>query len=639
MNDLELLGEYVQKGSEAAFSELVRRHIDWVQGSALRQVGRRQMAEDVTQGVFIALAQQGRKLSARERPLAPWLLRVVRYACISALRAEKRQKQHEQGAAAMRAEVEKSLTEGQWEQMAPVLDELVGKLGKKDQEAVLLRFYQRKSLAEVGEELGVSEAAAQKRVERAVEKLRGMFRRRGLAVGSGMVLAAGLEAYTTAPASAALVAATTQSALAAVQSGAVGGQLLAIAEGAMKMMRWRRAKVLVGVCVGVMLVSGVGIAIAAAMAAERATTSAGVASLTTGSVLDSQVRMPEGQNVIWVTTFYSRVTSRDGKRTWVDVEDRQKAYRAPGLYRETFANKQGQVTQIAITDANQKRALSLYPQTNSATLTEAAVAMEDPRGPFAWCDRELAGKDLKFVEMRHVDVRDVNVFRHAFWDAPNGRNWSYDFWLDAKTKELVAVNVPGADIYDRDNDPDRNNAAEARRGGTKSLGYVDHKIEVGAEVDASLFSLELPEGYALTTVSRPQVTEKDMVDYLRVLAEYNAATFPDQVIPFDISSDRVNHVWAKPRAQWTRVEEQFVLTRQRFMNMGLNGMPVAHFVEDHVVAGSFKYSGKGVKLGAKDGIVCWYRVNGETGYHVIYGDLSVKQVREENLPKDGAGER
>ena len=84
MNDLELLGEYVQKGSEAAFAELVRRHIDWVQGVALRQVGRRQMAEDVTQGVFIALLQQGRKLVQRRgRPLVPWLLRVVRYASIS----------------------------------------------------------------------------------------------------------------------------------------------------------------------------------------------------------------------------------------------------------------------------------------------------------------------------------------------------------------------------------------------------------------------------------------------------------------------------------------------------------------------------------------------------------------------------
>ena len=100
--------------------------------------------------------------------------------------------------------------------------------------------------------MGVSGAAAQKRVERAVEKLRGMLRRRGMAVGSGTALAAGLEAYMTTPASAALVTATTQSALAAVQGGAVGGQLLAIAEGAMKMMAWAQVKVVAGVLITVM---------------------------------------------------------------------------------------------------------------------------------------------------------------------------------------------------------------------------------------------------------------------------------------------------------------------------------------------------------------------------------------------------
>lgn len=180
----------------------------------------------------------------------------------------------------MRAEMEESLTEAQWDQMAPVLDELVGKLGKKDQEAVLLRFYQRKSLAEVGEEMGVSEAAAQKRCERAVEKLRGMFRRRGMAVGSGVVLAAGLGAYTTTPASAALVAATTQSALAAVQGCAVGGQLLAIAEGAMKMMTIAKVKMAAAVMTAV-VVAGVGAGLAA-VGGGSASTAAAPAGYTQG---------------------------------------------------------------------------------------------------------------------------------------------------------------------------------------------------------------------------------------------------------------------------------------------------------------------------------------------------------------------
>ena len=260
MTDLELLQEYVDRRSEEAFATLVRRHIDWVHSAAGRRLGGGGGAEDVTQAVFVALVRRATGLAGGVS-LPAWLLRVTRYAAVHARRDEARRKHHEREAAMMKRESTAAMSEGEWEQVAPMLDELVGKLGKKDQEAVLLRFYQQKSLAEVGQVMGISEKAATKRVQRAVEKLRGMFERRGVAVASSTVLAAGMGAYTTQPAGAALVAATTQTALAAAQGGVVAGNVLAIAKGAMNMMLKGKLVSLSGFCGTLLLILAGGTAI------------------------------------------------------------------------------------------------------------------------------------------------------------------------------------------------------------------------------------------------------------------------------------------------------------------------------------------------------------------------------------------
>src|SRR5690242_1237745 len=100
MTDLELLKQYGEGQSQEAFAELVGRHLDWVYGAAVRRVHDRELAEDVAQGVFIALARRAKSLGG-EQALSAWLLRVVRYAAINALRDQRRRQHHEQEAAAM----------------------------------------------------------------------------------------------------------------------------------------------------------------------------------------------------------------------------------------------------------------------------------------------------------------------------------------------------------------------------------------------------------------------------------------------------------------------------------------------------------------------------------------------------------
>ena len=87
-----------------------------------------------------------------------------------------------------------------WEHIAPHLDAALGELGEADRNALLLRYFERKSAREMAQTLGVSEDAAQKRVSRAVERLREFFAKRGVTVGaSGLVVVISTNAVQAAP--------------------------------------------------------------------------------------------------------------------------------------------------------------------------------------------------------------------------------------------------------------------------------------------------------------------------------------------------------------------------------------------------------------------------------------------------------
>src|SRR5208282_1623167 len=179
-------------------------------------------------------------------------------------------------------------------------------------------------------------------------------------------------------------------------------------------------------------------------------------------------------SVTWKNTFYERVTSKDGKRTWLKTETRLNAYKAPGLFRETTLDENGQVREVEITDAVNNKQLRVFPATKEAYLSE--ITNLDPRTPFAWVKKELESTDLQWVETRKSTSGAVNIFRHAFRDRANGKDWSYDFWVDQKTKQLVGIRTPGADIYDPDKDPARNTRPEKEMSTETGGGLFKHDI-------------------------------------------------------------------------------------------------------------------------------------------------------------------
>jgi RNA polymerase sigma factor (sigma-70 family) len=181
--DSLLLKAYVERRLEAAFNELVHRHVDLVYSAAIRMVRDPHLAEDVTQGAFIALARQASELVERAT-LAGWLHRTAQNIAAQTVRTIERRRAREQEAFAMSEQISTS-PDVWWEQIEPHLDAALGELSDADRDAVVLRYFHKKSTAEIATILGVSDDAAQKRVSRAVEKLREVFAKNKITIGAG----------------------------------------------------------------------------------------------------------------------------------------------------------------------------------------------------------------------------------------------------------------------------------------------------------------------------------------------------------------------------------------------------------------------------------------------------------------------
>lgn len=216
--DAQLLELYCRDRSEEAFTEIVRRHLNLVFSAALRQVRQPQLAEEVTQSVFVDLARQAKNL-ASNTVLSAWLYQVTRRTAIDVIRRESRRQIREQVAHELTA---MNATDTDWTHIELLLEEGMDSLEEKERTALLLRYFQSKSLSEVGEALGVNEDAARKRVSRSVERLREFFVRRGVTVSAvGLTTTITTNAIQAAPAalgpaviSAALVSGTTVAVLA-----------------------------------------------------------------------------------------------------------------------------------------------------------------------------------------------------------------------------------------------------------------------------------------------------------------------------------------------------------------------------------------------------------------------------------------
>jgi RNA polymerase sigma factor (sigma-70 family) len=217
-----LLAEYARSSSESAFRELVTRYIGLVYSAALRLVeGDTHLAEDVAQTVFMDLARKARGLSSAVM-LGGWLHQRTFNVAAPMMRAARRRQAREREAVQMNAMQDDPAAD--LEQIAPMLDEALTKLGKDDRTAIILRFFERRDFRSIGTALGSNEDAARMRVTRALDKLHLLLKHRGVTLSAAALGAAlATEAATAAP-----VGLAASIAGAALAGSAAGGGIMAI---------------------------------------------------------------------------------------------------------------------------------------------------------------------------------------------------------------------------------------------------------------------------------------------------------------------------------------------------------------------------------------------------------------------------
>ena len=249
--DARLLEQFARNGSEEAFAALVQRHIALVHSVALRHTANAQHAQDITQAVFVILARKAGTLG-RRTVLPGWLYHTARLTAANLQRAETSRVRREQEAY-MQSQIEESVNDALWRELSPQLDEAMAGLGTSERDALVLRYFQNKSMAEVGKFLGLAENTAQKRVSRALEKLRVFFTKRGVssttAIIAGMISAHSVQAVP-------VTLAKSVTAVALAKGAAASTSTLTLIKGALKIMAWTKMKTAAVAGAGVLLAAG-----------------------------------------------------------------------------------------------------------------------------------------------------------------------------------------------------------------------------------------------------------------------------------------------------------------------------------------------------------------------------------------------
>src|SRR5665647_1752557 len=249
LGDHELLAEFARNESEAAFAALIARYVNLVYSAALRFTGNPHHAEEITQAVFIILARKAGSLR-RGTVLSGWLYQTARLTAANFVKSEIRRQRREQ-----EAYMQSTLSEPEtaaWEQIAPLLDEAMGRLGETDRNAVVLRFFENKTAQEVAATLKLNDAAAHKRVNRAVEKLRKFFTKRGVTLSATLIVGAvSANSVQAAPVGLALTISAT-----AAKGAAIAVTVTTLVKGTLKLMTYAKLKLAIGITAGILLAGG-----------------------------------------------------------------------------------------------------------------------------------------------------------------------------------------------------------------------------------------------------------------------------------------------------------------------------------------------------------------------------------------------
>ncbi len=364
----------------------------------------------------------------------------------------------------------------------------------------------------------------------------------------------------------------------------------------------------------------------------------------------------EARSATWKMSYFQRFTAADGKRSrWMRMANEQRYfYKAPGLYRREDMDEDGKVVFVAIEDIANKATLDIDLRKKVASLRYLADANYSPSGPFATFVESVKGDDLKSLGKEQVEGREADGYRRKFFVEKANRDWSYDFWVDPRTKHLIAQQIPGGDIFDPadlipakvwdrkahtiDFDGEKFDLLSEPYLGLANSASRMHDVALDVAVDDALFDLQAPDGFETKSTPLPSIAEKDVTEFLGIVAGYSGNVFPSNLLGFNqgveyARFERIEYNWLLKNKIDTDAELALMETMHKWWRLGIPGPgPLHMFATSLVEKGSWKYVGEGVKLGDKNRIVCWYQPKGSKAYHVVYGDLIVKEMDAKDLP-------
>lgn len=249
--DGELLLEFARDGSEPAFAALVERHGAMVHGVGLRVLGDHHEAQDVCQAVFLALARKAGSLR-KDPSVSGWLHHVAVCMARDVREARNRRKVREEKAMQHSSTLEPTTADRQ--AFRSELDVALDQLPDRYRRALTLFHLEGRSLAETAQLLNLPVSTTGTRLARAREQLRARLVRRGVKVGSVLVLISLLSAEAgAAELPATFVTATTAAAArfvagkagTGVGASALTSPIALLAEGVLKAMFYAKLRMAV----------------------------------------------------------------------------------------------------------------------------------------------------------------------------------------------------------------------------------------------------------------------------------------------------------------------------------------------------------------------------------------------------------
>ena len=262
----------------------------------------------------------------------------------------------------------------------------------------------------------------------------------------------------------------------------------------------------------------------------------------------------------------------------------------------------GKTVQVIVIDYDTFRMLQLIPSKKTAVVIDLKDLPEEPENVLEELRNmvtEIQNDPDVSVEPlgeKEIDGRVATGFRAT---GPDGE-WT--IWADLQTALPIRMEQKWRQI---------------------ECVCTDFQFDI--EMDESLFSMEIPEGYSELRGELPigSSTEQDLVETLRMWAEI----ILDGAFPEDFSGQVYVDDVKKNREKFVKLQDE------QKMKMAMKMGPGFIFVQLLKPENDWRYVGKNVKLGDAESPVCWYKPIGSQTYRVIYGDLSIRDILEEELPK------